>query len=89
MGRQIGSEEQRLKDLLGQIGDLVGQAGLIEHRVALVATPPPVAVSVDQAAALLCVAPSTVDEYIRSGALRHFRMGRRKLVLLDTLKEFA
>ena len=35
MGRQIGSEEQRLKDLLGQIGDLVGQAGLIEYRVAL------------------------------------------------------
>ena len=89
MGREIDPEERRLKNLLVQIGRLVDQAGLTDDKLALVDTPLPVAVSVEQAAALLGVAPSTVDERIRSGELRHFRMGRRKLILLDTLHAFA
>ena len=89
MGTRIGSEEQRLKHLLGQIGKLVGQAGLTDYGVSLVATPLPVAISIEQAASLLGVAPSTVDEYVRAGTLPHFRMGRRKLVLLESLHTFA
>ena len=97
MGRETGSEERRLRAILCRIGTLVDEADLCRHRETLVATPLPVAVSVEaeqaaaveQAAALLGVAPSTLEEYFRSGALRYFRMGRRKLVLLETLHEFA
>ena len=89
MGRQIGSEERRLKDLLIQIGKLLNEARLTDCGVALLATPLPVAVSVEQAASLLGVAPSTVDEYVRAGTLPHFRLGRRKLVLLESLHTFA
>ena len=89
MGRETGSEERQLRSILCRIGTLVDEADLSHHREALVATPLPVAVSVEQAAALLGVAPSTLEEYFRSGALRYFRMGRRKLVLLETLHEFA
>lgn len=55
----------------------------------LVAIPPPVAVSMEQGAALLGVAPNTLEEFARSGQLRTFRMGRRRLVRVEALKEFA
>ena len=50
MGRQISFEEQHLRDLLSQIGKLVDLASLTNSGMALVATPLPVAVSVEQAA---------------------------------------
>ena len=90
MSRPIDLEHARLKALLGKIGQLLNEAELIEPPPALVATPLPVAVSMDQAAALLGgVAQSTLDEYIHSGQLPTFRVGRRRLVRLDALNEFA
>ncbi len=53
MGRETGSEERRLRAILCRIGTLVDEADLCRHRETLVATPLPVAVSVEQAATLL------------------------------------
>ena len=86
----MSTEERRLKDLLSQIQRrLDEEADLVEPTPALVATPKPVAVSMEQAAALFDVTLRTLDEYVSSGQLRTFRMGRRRLVRLDALHEFA
>ena len=82
-------EERQLKEIVDKIRKLVAEADLSESTPALVATPLPVAVSMEQAAALLSVAPSTLMEYVRSGQLQTFHMGRRRLVRLDTLHDFA
>ena len=82
-------DEHGLMTILAKIRKLVDEAELIEPSQALVATPLPVAVSIEQAAALLQVAPSTLSEYIRSGQLPTFRLGRRVLIRLDALHTFA
>lgn len=90
MAKQTTSvEELRLKDILGKIKKLTDEAEFIEPSQALVATPLPVAVSIERAAALLAVAPSTLSEYTHSGQLPTFRLGRRLLVRLDALHAFA
>ena len=43
----------------------------------------------DQAAALLGVTAQTLDEYVRSGQLPTFRLGRRRLARLAAIHEFA
>ena len=53
-------EERRLTEILREIAILADKADLLGSAPALVDTPLPVSVSVDQAAALLGVAPSTV-----------------------------
>ena len=82
-------EERQLKEILDKIRKLVAEAYLSEPTPALVATPLPVDVSMEQAAALLGVALSTLMEYVRSGQLQTFHMGRRRLVRLDALHRFA
>ena len=82
-------EERRLRTVLGKIGRLLDQAELIAPSPELVVTPPPIAVSLKQAAALLDVAPSSLDEYILSGQLRTLRLGRRVLIRMDALHSFA
>ncbi len=90
MAKQRGSmEELRLRALLGEIRRLADGAEGVEPKPAMVATPLPVAVSVEQAAGLMSVAPSTLSEYIRSGRLPAFRLGRRLLIRLDSLHAFA
>ena len=85
----ISMEERRLKALLGKIGRLLDEAELIEPRPELVATPEPVAVSLEQAAAMLNVKPASLRDYIRSGQLRTFRLGRRVLIRRAALHSFA
>lgn len=89
MSKSQTPEERRLTEILREIAILADKADLLGSAPALVDTPLPVSVSVDQAAALLGVAPSTVMEYINSGKLKSFHMGRRRLVRLDALHEFA
>ena len=91
MAKQTTSiEERRLKAILGKIAKLLDEeADLIEHKPALIATPMPVAVSIERAAELLDVAASTLGDYIRSGQLPTFRLGRRVLIRLDSLHAFA
>lgn len=81
--------ERQLMETIGKIQKLLDEVGLSRAAPALVATPLPVAVSVEQAAALLGVAPSTISDYIRSGKLKSFHLGRRLLVRLDALHDFA
>ncbi len=83
------AEEHRLKVILAEIKELTEKAEVAGSAPALAATPEPVAISLEQSAALLNVAPSTLSEYIHSGQLRTFRMGRRVLVRLETLHAFA
>ena len=82
-------EHRRLKALLGKVGKLLDEAEFIEPPPELVATPKPVAVSKEQAAVLLGVVPSTLGEYIHSGQLRIFHLGRRVLIRLEALNAFA
>ena len=89
MSKSQTPEERRLIEILTKIEKLVDEAHLSVSAPALVATPLPVAVSVEQAAALLGVAPSTLDDPLRSGRLRSFHMGRRRLITLDALYDFA
>ena len=78
-----------LRHILSNIRDLTDEAGLPAGQPPLIATPTPVAVSTEQAAALLAVSSKTLSDYIASGQLRTFRMGRRILVRLTTLEDFA
>ena len=89
MSKSQTPEERRLTEILREIAILADKADLLGSAPALVDTPLPVSVSVDQAAALLGVAPSTVMEYINSGKLKSFHMGRRRLVRLSALHEFT
>jgi len=91
LGEQKGSSQEGIPrgDVVDKTRLLLEEEGLIDSTPQLVAVPLPVAVSLEQAAALLAVAPSTLDEFIRSRQLRFFRMGRRKLIRLDALHEFA
>ena len=85
----INFEERRLKAGLSEIAKVVKGLDVIETMPALAATPQPIAVSIEQGAALLGVAPRTLKEQIRSGKLRTFRVGRRRLIRLDALDAFA
>ena len=89
MARGSRMELQKLREVVGRIADLINEVGPLDPGSPMVSTPPPVAVSIEQAAALLNVAPSTLDEYMRSRQLEYFRMGRRKLIRLEALEEFA
>ena len=89
MSKPVTSEERRLKALLGKIAKLVNEADLVEPASPLVAIPQPISVSLEQAAALLGVATSTLTDFIHSGQLPTLRVGRRILVRLDTLHAFA
>ena len=89
MSKPVTSEERRLKALLGRIAKLVNEADLVEPAPPLVAIPQPISVSLEQAAALLGVATSTLTDFIHSGQLPTLRVGRRILVRLDTLHAFA
>ena len=86
-----GSSEKGIPrgDLLDKIRLLLEEEGVINSTPRLVVVPLPIAVSLEQAAALLAVAPSTLQEYIRSGQLRSLRMGRRVLIRMDALDEFS
>jgi excisionase family DNA binding protein len=46
-------------------------------------------VSIKQAAALLAVSPNTVRRHIAAGKLASVRLGRRRVVPLDSLKELV
>ena len=85
----ISLEERRLRTLLDRIAGLADEAPLVDASAPLVDTPLPVAVGVDQGAALLGIAPTTLVELVRKGELRTFRVGRRRLVRLEALSEFA
>ena len=85
----INFEDRCLKAGLGQIAKVVNDLDLIESMPALVATPQPISVNVEQGAALLGVAAKTLKEQIRSGKLSTFRVGRRRLIRLDALNAFA
>ena len=89
MSKPMTREERRLRTLLSQISKLVDEAGLVEPPLSLVAIPQPILVSVQQAAALLGVATSTVNELTRSGELPAIRIGRRVLIRLESLHIFA
>ena len=89
MSKSQTPQERQLTELLRQIAKLASEADLSQSPPPLVGTPLPVAVSVEQAALLLGVAPSTLGEYIRNGRLKSFRMGRRLLIRLDSLHDFA
>ena len=65
MSKSQTPEERRLIEILTKIQKLVDEAHLSVSAPALVATPPPVSVSVEQAAALLGIAPSTLDDPIQ------------------------
>ena len=92
MGRaKANPQERRLQDTLSKIRELLDDADLLRLELppALVATPEPVTVSIQQAAALLGVTEQGLKAYVRSGQLMTLRLGRRRLVRLDTLREFA
>ena len=90
-GAQNGSSQDGMSrgGLLDKIRLLLEEEGVIDSMPRLVAVPLPIAVSLEQAAALLGVAPSTLQDFIRSGKLRTFRLGRRVLIRLDALDEFS
>ena len=90
-GAQNGSKRESIPrgGLLDKIRLLLEEEGVIDSTPRLVAVPLPIAVSLEQAAALLAVAPSTLQEYTRSGQLRSFRLGRRVLIRLDALDKFS
>ena len=90
MGNPVLSlEEQRLKMALNKIAQALQDANLLEPTPAMVATPQPIAVSMEQGAQLLGVTLSTLEEQVRSGEIRTFRIGRRRLIRLDSLDAFA
>ena len=82
-------EERRLRGLLAKIGEVLEEADLSDPMLTLVSAPEPVAVSIAQAATLLNVHVETLAEYVLKGQLRTFRVGRRRLVRLDAVREFA
>ncbi len=85
----INLDERRLKAGLSQIAKVLKGLDLIDSMPALVATPQPIAVNIEQGAALLGVAPKTLKEQIRSGKLSTFRVGQRRLIALAALNAFA
>ena len=89
MSKPVTAEERRLKATLRQIARLIDEADLGEPTPLLVAVPEPIAVSLEQASVLLGVSTTTLYEYVRSRQLRVLCMGRRRLILLDTLRTFA
>ena len=88
-GAVVNLEERRLKMSLDKIAQVLQDANLLEPVPALVAAPQPIAVSFKQAAQLLGVTLPTLDEPVRTGKLRTFRIGRRRLIRLDSLNAFA
>ena len=89
MSKPVTAEELRLKATLRQIARLIDAVDLGEPTSPLVAVPEPIAVSMDQASILLGVSTSTLTEFVRSHQLPVVCMGRRRLVLLETLRAFA
>ena len=82
------TEKKRLREILKRIGSLAGEEEP-DMQPETVRRPEMVAVSMEQAAALMSVAPGTLKEYVDSGQVRTLRIGRRRLVRLESLKEFA
>lgn len=85
----VNLEERRLKAAVGQIAQVLQGLSLLEPAPALVTTPPPIAVGLEQGASLLGVSPDALEEQVRAGKLRTLRIGRRRLVRLDSLNAFA
>ena len=85
----VNLDERRLKTALNTIAQALQDVNLLEPVPALVATPQPIAVSLKQAAELLDITPPTLGELVRSGKLRTFHIGRRRLIRLETLNEFT
>jgi excisionase family DNA binding protein len=51
--------------------------------------PPPISVSVQQAAAMIGLSRSKLYEYIAAGQLKSRAAGRRRVILVDDLRRFV
>ena len=88
--RVVDLESRRYARALGQIADVLKDLSLVDDAApSLVATPKPIAVSMDQAAQLLSITRPTIEEEMRKGVLRTLRIGQRRLVRLDSLNAYA
>ena len=84
------TKEKDLQEVLQKIRTLAEEAtGETPIEPTLISTPPPIAVSVDQAAAMLSISTKSVREYITSGQIPSFRVGRRLLIRAKSLEDFA
>ena len=78
----------RLKEVLSKIAHLLQDADLLEPVPVLVETPLPIAVSINQGAQLRGISLETLEEQVWAGKLRTFRIGRRRLIRLESLNAF-
>ena len=85
----VNLESRRRQSTLDKIAQVLQDANLLEPTPALVATPQPIAVSMEQGAQLLGVSLDSLEEQMWSGRLRTFRIGRRRLIRLESLNDFA